>query len=385
MNTKRKQFWGNNPRYKVPKTACGNNSNRFSCLSDLDESDDSSVIMEEEQNIDFETKVPPIVVDNCHSFCSIIKLFGTKCNYKRMSIGTKLVPITLSVYDEIIKCLKDKCMKFYTHPVKDRKAFKLTLFGLPQLDIGDISEEFKAKYNVQPMKISEIKTSRTNQDDALYMLEFDRSQISKREVRKIKYVCGIVVYWRTPQKRSKGPTQCSKCTMFGHGSSNCFRENACLGCGGPHDYSICQLQKVPNNDAVVYKCFNCAKKNLKNWNHRADDLRCPCRKEYMEIRQRVTANRRTNKLISTQEYPLTKDDFPSISRQAVPNLPPRWPHNGVNRHNEKTLNSNIHNDNDDLSNDKILEIFFEAVDALQKCTNKYDKIRVLGNMLRYVI
>lgn len=41
--------------------------------------------------------------------------------------------------------------------------------------------------------------------------------------------------------------------------------------------------------------------------------------------------------------------------------------------------------NEDLSNEKILEIYFEALDALQKCKNKYDKMRVLGMMLKYVI
>lgn len=42
-------------------------------------------------------------------------------------------------------------------------------------------------------------------------------------------------------------------------------------------------------------------------------------------------------------------------------------------------------ENDDISNEKILEIYFEALDALQKCKNKYDKMRVLGMMLNHVI
>lgn len=383
MNNKRKQYWGNNPRFKVPKTM-DRNSNRFSCLSDLDESDDDSSIMDANQNISIEDKIPPIIVDNCHSFSSVIKLFGTKCNYKRMSIGTKLVPSTLAYYDEIIKYLKEKKMKFYTHPVLDRKAFKLALFGLPQLETAFIIEEFNTKYNIQPTKVTEVKTARSNVDDALYMLEFDRTKISKREVRKIRYVCGIVVYWRNPQKRSRGPTQCSKCAMFGHGSSNCFRDNACLGCGGPHDYSVCQLQKAPKDDAVVYKCFNCAKRNLKHVNHRADDPRCPSRKEYMEIRQKVTANRKYNKFIPSQDFSMSNDDFPSTSRQAAQFQVPSWPKNDHNSKNVPLSNSN-NRTNDDLSNDKIMEIFFEAIDALEKCTNKFDKMRVLGNMLRHVI
>lgn len=384
MNSKRKHFWGNNPRYKVPKTSCSNNNNRFSCLSDLDESDDSSIIMEEERSVVLEAKIPPIVVDKCHNFCSIMKLFGSKCYYKRMSIGTKLVPTSLQDYDDIIKVLKEKFMKFYTHPVNDRKSFKLSLFGLPKLEIPEITDEFKTRYNIQLMKINEIKTSRTGPDDALYVLEFDRSQISKKEVRKIKHVCGVIVHWKSPKKRTSGPTQCSKCAMFGHGSANCFRSNACLSCGGPHDYSVCQLQKLSPDDAVVHKCFNCANRNLKNLNHRADDPRCPCRKEYLEIRQKVTAKRQPNRVSTQPEYIVSNDDFPSTSRQASVR-PPSWPNIGLARSKLQATNASHHVADNDLSNEKILEIFFEAIDALEKCRNKYDKMRVLGNMLRYVI
>lgn len=50
------------------------------------------------------------------------------------------------------------------------------------------------------------------------------------------------------------------------------------------------------------------------------------------------------------------------------------------------LSNNKHaDDTDDLSNDKLLDIYFEAVDALQKCRNKYDKLRVLGMMLRHAL
>ena len=42
-------------------------------------------------------------------------------------------------------------------------------------------------------------------------------------------------------------------------------------------------------------------------------------------------------------------------------------------------------DDDGLSNEKLLEIFFNAIDELEKCRSKYDKLRVLGNMLKHVI
>ena len=66
-------------------------------------------------------------------------------------------------------------MKFFTHPIKDNKSFKLMLFCLPQISL-------------------EITTTHSNPDDALHMIEFNRRQITKREIIKIKYVYGIVVH-----------------------------------------------------------------------------------------------------------------------------------------------------------------------------------------------
>ena len=42
-------------------------------------------------------------------------------------------------------------------------------------------------------------------------------------------------------------------------------------------------------------------------------------------------------------------------------------------------------ENDNLSNDQILEIYYGAINFLEKCKTKYDELRVLGNMLRYVL
>lgn len=237
MTSKRKKFWGNTPKFKQQKTADAFRNNRFQSLSDLEDDDEpngtQSVVM----------KVPPIVVDSSHSFTSVFNLQGENGKYKRMSVGTKVTPNSLTDYESMVTKLKDKGLKFHTHPVRDQKRFKLILFGLHRVSIATILDEFKNSFNIVPLNVAEIKTARSNSDDALYAIEFDRNQISKKEVRRIKYFYNIVVHWKNPLKNSKGPTQCSKCAMFGHGAANCFRKEACLGCGGPHDYSSCQLKK----------------------------------------------------------------------------------------------------------------------------------------------
>lgn len=109
---------------------------------------------------------------------------------------------------------------------------------------------------------------------------------------KIRYFYNIAVYWRWPLKGNKGPTQCVKCSMFGHGAQNCNRVEVCPACAGNHDYAVCTLNKFSLDGSVIYKCYNCVKKNFRNVNHRADDPRCPYRQEYLDIRRRISSRSR---------------------------------------------------------------------------------------------
>lgn len=74
----------------------------------------------------------------------------------------------------------------------------MVLFGLPRLTIEIIKNEFVNELNITPVSVTEIKTKKSSVDDALYMIEFNRQQVSKNEVLKIKYFCNIAVYWRRP-------------------------------------------------------------------------------------------------------------------------------------------------------------------------------------------
>lgn len=372
---KRKKFWGSVPKYKLPKSNDEpSTSNRFHLLSDDDE--------EQEKK----ERIPPIIVDSSVSFSNVLAKLGEDFIFKRMSIGTKVTSSTITQYNEALESLKKSNFNFYTHEVKSSKIFKLVLFGLPRLPIDSIMNEFITVHNIKPVSVKEINTKRSCEDDALYIVEFDRNHVSKNEVLKIKHFGCVVVHWRRPFKGNKGPTQCAKCAMYGHGARNCNRVKVCTACAGNHDSGDCSLSKSGTHNSVVYKCFNCCKRNFKNINHRADDPNCPCRREYLEIRQRLTA--RTRAIVTRSANPDINDcDFPQLPRQ----------NRGENARDGNTSsqgrvlfsdvsrgNSRDNND-DDLTNEKLLEIFFNAVDALEKCRTKFDKLRVLGMMLKHAI
>lgn len=389
MNSKRKKHWGNSPKFKEPRTQGNSFDNRFKLL----EEDDNDTGDEDGEMIPAKERVPPIIVDATHSFALVMGLIGKQYKFKRMSIGTKIISETISLYEDAIRLLKNSKFQFYTHQFIDKSKFKLVLFGLPYLDSKTILDEFKDTHNIKPLNVKEIKTKRSNADDALYVIEFSREQITKREIMKIRYFYGISVYWRNPLKGNKGPTLCSKCSMYGHGANHCNRNNICPACAGNHDYAVCTLNKTEIDGPVIYKCHNCSNKKLKNINHRADDPRCPCRKEYLEIRQRATSHRSflpQRHLNHAQEINLSAESFPQLTNNN--NLPSTSKTSDYFSRGKKfsevtnTKHRNKSNiEEDDISNEKLLEIYFDAIDALQQCQNKYDKLRVLGMMLKHAL
>ena len=149
-----------------------------------------------------------ILILNYHKLTEVIKLLGKACKYRKMYIGTKIIANTLGEYDDIIIKLESEKYQFFAHLVKANKRFKLELFGLPKVDVITLVDEFKYNFNIELASIKEIQTSRSNRNDALFMHEFSRDQISNCEVIKIKYVYGVVIHWRNPLRRSRGSPMC---------------------------------------------------------------------------------------------------------------------------------------------------------------------------------
>lgn len=381
---KRRRFWGN-----VPKNKCMASENRFSALSTFDDDDDDFTYSESEaEPKEYKVVIPPIIVDYVHSFTMVYGLIGRAYTFKKMSIGTKIISPTINEYVSAKKKLTEAKFKFYTHELKDTKMYKLVLFGLPKLQTTLISDELKNSHNVIASSIKEIITSRSTLDDAIYVLEFDRSLYTKSQVKKIRHLCGIVIHWRKPTSSNKGPTLCTKCAMYGHGARNCFRNNICIACGGNHDYSSCPVNKTTQTGPVAYKCFNCSEKKLKNINHKADDPRCPCRKDYIILRQKLSSKTRRVPTISTDMYHKDNYDLPHPS--GIQNSRPSPPWTGAIKKTyadalKLTNHQSALNSEDLFSIDELFNIFTTAVTDLRKCNSKAEQLNVIMSMLKYAI
>lgn len=93
MTSKRKKFWGSNPKFKQRRTQEVPLGNRFQVLSDLDDDDTSSEAACEPK--EFIIKVPPIVVIIVTISQMLSNSSETELNINGCLLAQKLWPTTL--------------------------------------------------------------------------------------------------------------------------------------------------------------------------------------------------------------------------------------------------------------------------------------------------
>lgn len=333
-------------------------------------------------------KPPPVIITDSAARESIMDNFN-KAGFKNflmknLSIGTKLLFSNQEDYEKCINQLKQENVEFFTHNNKLNKIFKTVLHGLPDMDTSVIMNELKNKYNLNPTQITQIKSKFNNKNNSLYLLHFCSSDISIGKLSQIKSIQNIIVSWKKFIPKKRGPTQCLSCCMYGHGTSFCNRKQYCIICANQHHINNCPFKDAENIDSVAVRCYNCFSRNL-SANHRADDINCPSRINYLNIKnkfnqsiQRKTINPKTNFNLNDNQT------FPQLPNQIRVN-----PNQYGKFKNDATFANQIKNNNqnqDDLfSIPELFKIFSNAVSQLKKCSSKLDQIQVIASLLQYGI
>lgn len=242
------------------------------------------------------TKIPQLapitITDKTAKIDDIINSLQITHKKKVSSIGKKIFVESAEDKKKFITTLTDQKIEFFTHPDTDDKIFKVVLKGLPEIDQDELSESLKTENNLQPVKIIMMGKS----THKLYLLHFKKADVSLQDLRSIRVVYHHhIIRWMPYKPKKRGPTQCWKCLMFGHGQKHCNRAETCMFCGESHKSTVCPLGNNDSNQQStqhVYKCFNCAKQNLPS-NHMANDVACPSREQYITIRANARSHHKS--------------------------------------------------------------------------------------------
>lgn len=363
----------NNP---VPSTSTGN---QFQILSDMEGDDEYDLPTITRNATARKNKIPPIIITQKGFNTSLLNSIKVaSMTFKYISIGVKISFSEMDCYDQCIALLKNQKIEFFTHRLKNPN-FKAVLAGLPNTDPELIREELSSKYNLKAIDIRELKSSYYNENNKLYLISFEGGEVNLQLLRQVRAITQVIVKWLRYSPKFKGPSQCRRCQMFGHGQENCFRNIMCMVCASKeHMTDNCIFNHTANN-LVIFKCGNCHAKGLPS-NHKANDISCPCRSDYQLIRNRnKSATSRQAPRENTNFSTIRAIDFPSLQskrRQSeqIMYTPNRTP--GVSMSYSDATKQKL------LSIDEFFNIFEDALEKFYACKTTADQFKLIVSFMR---
>lgn len=145
-----------------------------------------------------------------------------------------------------------------------------------------------------------------------------------------------------------------------------------MSCAKSHLTTECPYTKDKKQPAV-FTCFNCKQAGEQRTDHAANDVRCPLRQKYLEIRQRATS-------AQTKRATIVRPRRRSVHEHSS------YPHhNAPNQQtNNQTYAGAVTNEGSNIFNiDELFNIFATALDDLSRCTSKVQQIQVVMSLIKY--
>ena len=265
----------------------------------------------------------------------------------------------------------DQKIEFHSFNTKVNRQYTVFLYGLPKVEISDIDTELKS-YNLVPTSITEVNTKFSSPDNSVYKVQFSRNNFNPNSLKNVKTICSVIISWKKYKpKKNNNPTQCWNCLMYGHGGDHCHRQAACMICANQHHTSECPLNNKDKRPAV-FTCFNCKKHGKERSDHSANDINCPLRAMYLQMRANASS-KNINVKKNTQSNTL------NFNHQSTNN---RVINNNV--FNSKVSYADCLKTNNNLFNiNDLFDIFMTTLEDLKKCTNKIQQIQVVMSMVKY--
>lgn len=239
------------------------------------------------------------------------RLSVTKIDNK-MRETVKIYTENSSDFNVLQKHLDQVNVEYSTHPLHGDKKLKICLYGLYDMQPDLIKSEIKKLFTIEPCDIKKIKPKNEYSGDSrIHILYFKKSdKVRVADLReKITGLFNMRVRFEYYSPRKYGPTQCTNCQDYGHGSENCHRIPKCVRCGGNHSSKSCIHLSTPdptsadkpkiNNDLV--KCANCGGKHTANYS------KCSYRANLLKKQENF---KKPSKSIG---YKFNLNDFPALN------------------------------------------------------------------------
>lgn len=387
---KDKVFTQNEFEFNVPV------NNRFNALNNVNDSASANTADASKESAikSKKVKIPPITIVSSTNFDSVCKYLNENASncfsIKYMSIGLKIMTKSVEIYKSLKKKLTDDEIEFFSHDLNPDRYDTFVLSGIAKMDVEAIRSEL-TNQACQPLEVREIASSKKRFDnEGIYTVSFKHGSANLKKLSNIR-IMHTIPKWRDYRKKQDDVTQCRRCQRFGHGMRNCLAKIKCSQCGLPHFIADCQSNAI--------KCANC------NGDHLSTDKTCPKRKEFLEMRIKLSSNNNKtkanlklapidnnvnfpklqirNRKMSTSshgppqlESPLILPDLPA----KPPNHQSKWPfQNRLTFNKVLKIPDPVPKDNrNELFTSEEIKIVLSAVfQGLEKCRTKAEQLEVM--------
>lgn len=355
------------------------------------------------------TKIPPIItIDLSHTHIKNLMTIAKVNAYhiKYMTIGTKILFDNIKDYSNAKATLHNKNIHFYTHDIPNEKTIKFVLSGLHDLPINEVKDGLQAE-NINFLDVKKM-TTRNNthikpNNSCLYIVYFaNELQTKLNELKAHKYIMNAVVRWSPYIHTKNGPTQCSRCQLYGHGNKNCNLAPRCMFCSGKHETEKCTIQASTSSATPpTPKCCLCS------GDHTSKDKNCPKRMEYISMRIRTSQRQPPPRTSRAQPYELpgridNLKDYPALPRSNPPRFnhwfnantnshhQPHQPHqpppSASRRQPEQSSPDPSHrppphtSQSELFSMEELLQLSRDLINTLSRCKTKHDQFQVVTDL-----
>ncbi|KAL3289071.1 hypothetical protein HHI36_003513 [Cryptolaemus montrouzieri] len=138
--------------------------------------------------------------------------------------------------------------EFHTYTWKKEKTHAFVLEGLDnEPDVDEIKEEMKVTHQISVKQVYKMKNTRR----PLYLVITGKEIVLKFLQKTVNVLSYTKVSWKR-HFNNKTITQCHRCQIWGHATTNCNAKPVCLKCAKGHLTSECPLKKEE-----IAKCANC--------------------------------------------------------------------------------------------------------------------------------
>lgn len=214
-------------------------------------------------------------------------IFQTRPSFKITSTnrvtGNDRVMVTChSLADKkaLIKTLDTKVIPYTTYTEQSEKNPVFVLRRHYHLSCDEMLA-LLTEVNIPAIKVAFM---RDDQFSPLYLVHFKAGEMDLRTLtHEHNAIDGLRIIWETI--KSKKLTQCHRCQLYGHSSTNCGRTPRCVKCVHTHAISACERKDREGTAS----CINCFTENARPgaqqipFDHAANSHVCPSYKRYKSL------------------------------------------------------------------------------------------------------